>query len=130
LPCVTSDDIHFIVGRLDSLSPHRSRGPGGRPPLGPHGAAGLWVPSIGGDKKRCRVAGARPIIAEGCGRSGDREFARFLSIAAGPASESEYQLLLTKDLTYLVPHIHHELDEQVNGIKRMLNAFIEILKPG
>ena len=69
-------------------------------------------------------------IAEGCGRSGDRELARFLGIAAGSASEAEYQLLLAKDLAYLVPHIHHELDGQVNEIKRMLNAFMKTLVPG
>ena len=33
-------------------------------------------------------------IAEGCGREGERDFARFLSIAGGSASEVEYQLLL------------------------------------
>ena len=69
-------------------------------------------------------------IAEGCGRSGDRELARFLGIAAGSASESEYQLLLAKDLGYLPPHIHRQLDEQVNEVKRMLNAFIKTLSPG
>lgn len=69
-------------------------------------------------------------IAEGCGRSGERELARFLGIAAGSASEAEYQLLLAKDLAYLVPQIHHELDEQVNEIKRILNAFIKTLAAG
>jgi len=29
-----------------------------------------------------------------------------------------------------VTHIHHELDEQVNEIKRMLNALIKTLTPG
>lgn len=69
-------------------------------------------------------------IAEGCGRSGDRELARFLGIAAGSASEAEYQLLLAKDLAYLVPQVHHGLDEQVNEVKRMLNAFIKTLAAG
>ena len=64
-------------------------------------------------------------IAQGRGRSGDRELARFLGIAAGAASEAEYQLRLAKDLAYLVPQIHHQLDDQVNEIKRMLNAFIK-----
>jgi four helix bundle protein len=32
--------------------------------------------------------------AEGCGRNGDAEFARFCSIAMGSASELEYHLLL------------------------------------
>ena len=33
-------------------------------------------------------------LAEGCGRNGDAEFARFCSIAMGSASELEYHLLL------------------------------------
>jgi hypothetical protein len=35
-------------------------------------------------------------IAEGCGRSGDKELARFRSIAAGSTSELDYQLLLAR----------------------------------
>ena len=37
-------------------------------------------------------------IAEGCGRRGDRELARFLRIASGSTCEVETQLLLSKDL--------------------------------
>lgn len=66
-------------------------------------------------------------IAEGCGREGDKDLARFLSIAAGSASETEYQLLLARDLGYLNTESHQELDDQVNEVKRMLNAFIQRL---
>jgi four helix bundle protein len=66
-------------------------------------------------------------IAEGCGREGERELARFLSIAAGSASESEYQLLLARDLGYLQPDVHRQLDDQANEVKRMLNSFIKTL---
>lgn len=64
-------------------------------------------------------------IAEGCGREGEKEFARFLSIAAGSASETEYQLLLAKDLGYMEPDIYNRLNQQVNDVKRMLNSFIQ-----
>ena len=37
-------------------------------------------------------------IAEGCGRRGGNDFARFLQIALGSASELEYHLLLAADL--------------------------------
>lgn len=66
-------------------------------------------------------------IAEGCGREGERELARFLSIAAGSASEAEYQLLLARDLTYLPEAAHAQLDAKVNEVKKMLNSFIQKL---
>jgi four helix bundle protein len=40
-------------------------------------------------------------IAEGCGRSGNLELARFLSIAMGSASELEYLVLVSADLGLL-----------------------------
>jgi four helix bundle protein len=40
-------------------------------------------------------------VAEGCGRSGEAELARFLNIAMGSASALEYQLLLARDLKLL-----------------------------
>jgi four helix bundle protein len=67
-------------------------------------------------------------IAEGCGRDGERDFARFLSIAAGSASEVEYQLLLARDLGYLTDEIHGQLDARINEVKRMLNSFIRTLR--
>lgn len=67
-------------------------------------------------------------IAEGCGRNGERELARFMSIAAGSATEAEYQLLLAQNLNYINQSTYTELNIQVNEIKRMLNSFIQTLK--
>ena len=66
-------------------------------------------------------------IAEGCGRDSEREFGRFMGIAAGSASEVEYQLLLARDLKYLRSETHIEISQQVNEIKKMLNSFIQKL---
>ena len=66
-------------------------------------------------------------IAEGCGRGSDKDFARFLGIAAGSASEVEYQILLTHDLGYLSKEDYRRLDTHVNEVKRMLNSFIQSL---
>jgi four helix bundle protein len=66
-------------------------------------------------------------IAEGCGRSSDRELARFLSIAAGSASEVEYQILLSRDLGYVDEDAYQTLSQQVNEIKRMLSVFLQKL---
>ena len=61
-------------------------------------------------------------IAEGCGRFGEREFARFLSIASGSASETEYHLLLAHHLGYISVDDYQVMNEQVNAIKKMLGA--------
>jgi four helix bundle protein len=67
-------------------------------------------------------------IAEGCGRDGDAELARFLRIAAGSASELEYHLLLSHDLHLLGPEDHVYLANEAEEIKRMLTTFIKRLK--
>jgi four helix bundle protein len=66
-------------------------------------------------------------IAEGCGRSGDRELARFCQIALGSASELEYHLLLAHDLGYLPDATYQTLAEQTQEVKRMLTGFIKRL---
>ena len=40
-------------------------------------------------------------IAEGCGKKSQAEFAHFLNISLGSANESEYFLILSRDLNYL-----------------------------
>src|SRR5947209_9311603 len=67
-------------------------------------------------------------IAEGCGRSGDAELARFMIIAAGSASEVEYHLLLAHDLSYISHAEYEQFNEEVNELKRMLTTFIQKLK--
>ena len=67
-------------------------------------------------------------IAEGCGRSGDAELARFMTISMGSASEVEYQLLLAHDLGYLSQIIYSDLHDKVTEVKRMLAGFIKTLK--
>ncbi len=69
-------------------------------------------------------------IAEGCGRESEKELARFMSIAAGSASEVEYQLLLASDLGYLDKDLYVQLNYDVNELKRMLNAFMQKLREG
>jgi four helix bundle protein len=64
-------------------------------------------------------------IAEGCGQGSDPDFARFLVIAMGSASELEYQLLLSCDLGYLDSMMHQSLEEKVAEIKKMLSSLIQ-----
>jgi len=67
-------------------------------------------------------------IAEGCGRSGDAELARFLQIAMGSASELEYHLLLVRGLGLLDSSGYDHLAGEVTEVKRMLTSFIQRLK--
>jgi four helix bundle protein len=67
-------------------------------------------------------------IAEGCGRSGDAELARFLQIAMGSASELEYHFLLAHDLGLLDSPDYEQLAREVTEVKRMLTAFIHKLQ--
>ncbi len=67
-------------------------------------------------------------IAEGCGRQGDPEFARFLSFAMGSASETEYLLLLANELGLLNDDTYRRLSADIEGIKRMLAALMAKLK--
>jgi four helix bundle protein len=67
-------------------------------------------------------------LAEGCGRNGDAEFARFCSIAMGSASELEYHLLLARDLKLINPKDYAELAQRTIEVKRMLTGLIQKLK--
>lgn len=67
-------------------------------------------------------------IAEGCGRGTDADFARFLQMAMGSASELEYHLLLAYDLGFLETSRHQKLASAVIEIKRMLAALIQKLR--
>ena len=67
-------------------------------------------------------------IAEGCGRNGDVEFARFLHIAMGSASELDYHLLLARDLHFVDIEVYEQLASELAKVKRMLNSFIQKLR--
>jgi four helix bundle protein len=67
-------------------------------------------------------------IAEGCGRSTDADFARFLQIASGSANESEYQLLLARDLNYIDSETHDQLVQDVAEIRKMLAVLMTKLR--
>jgi four helix bundle protein len=66
-------------------------------------------------------------LAEGCGREGDVELARFCSIARGSASELQYHLLLARDLHFIEPSDHNQLSLETTEVKRMLTALIQKL---
>jgi four helix bundle protein len=61
-------------------------------------------------------------LAEGCGRSGDRELRRFVRVALGSASELEYHLLLARDLALLPDAAYKEFAAATVEVTRMLSG--------
>jgi len=77
--------------------------------------------------RRC-AASVPANIAEGCGRGGTGEMARFLSIAQGSASELAYYFILARDLELLDADRVSALSEQAREVGRMLNGYIAKLQ--
>ena len=67
-------------------------------------------------------------IAEGCGRNTDADFARFLQMAMGSASETEYELILARDLEFLSKDKYEKLHNDVEEVKRMLASLLKTLR--
>lgn len=67
-------------------------------------------------------------IAEGCGRNSSADFARFLQIAMGSASEIEYLILLAYDLKYFNPSQYADLTDATIEVKKMLTALLKKLR--
>ncbi len=63
-------------------------------------------------------------IAEGCAKNTKSDFANFLNIALGSANESEYFLILSKDLKYLAVEKFEILSNLITEVKGMLIALI------
>ncbi|HOW08712.1 MAG TPA: four helix bundle protein [Bacteroidales bacterium] len=76
---------------------------------------------------RRAVASIPTNIAEGCGRGSDKDFAKFVQISIGSASESEYLILLSKELGYLNNEDYDDVNEKICEIKRMLASLIKNL---
>lgn len=67
--------------------------------------------------RRCSIS-ISSNIAEGAGRSVNRDFTRFLHIAYGSSYELEIQLIISKNLSFL----------EQPGLDKLINSLIEIQK--
>jgi four helix bundle protein len=61
-------------------------------------------------------------IAEGSKREGRQEYARFFNIAEGSLAETEYLLLVNRDLSYATARDARPLLQEIDEVARMLNA--------
>ena len=67
-------------------------------------------------------------IADGCGREGAPEFVRFLQIAMGSASETEYLVILAHDLKYIDDDQYDTVVDTIVNVKKMLAALIRTVR--
>lgn len=67
-------------------------------------------------------------IAEGCGRGSDADFRRFIQISFGSASEVEYLIFLSFELSYIKEEDYQKLNTKLVEIKKMLASLINKLK--
>ncbi len=77
---------------------------------------------------RRAAASVESNIAEGCGRDGKPELARFLRMALGSANELECQTEIARDLGYVSHQEAAEWLAAVVEIKRMLSGLIKRLR--
>jgi four helix bundle protein len=61
-------------------------------------------------------------IAEGSAKRSDREFARFVRIALGSATESENHLIIANDLQLIENGIFDNLTAQIENVRKMLTG--------
>lgn len=67
-------------------------------------------------------------IAEGSGRSSDKEFSKFINYSIGSSYELETQLLIAFDLEFMTESDLNLLLEELIKIQKMLNKFNDYLK--
>ena len=76
-----------------------------------------------------RAAFSIPInIAEGCGRHTSKDFAHFLDMAMGSASEVEEELLILRDIEFLDKKTHTIQEENIKKIKKMIAKLIDAVR--
>ncbi len=66
-------------------------------------------------------------IAEGAARKGKNEFKQFLYIALGSLSELETQLIISREIDYLVEKQFEILNSELITIRKMLLGLIKYL---
>ena len=59
-------------------------------------------------------------VAEGSAKRSDREFARFVRIALGSATEAENHMILAYELGLIQQKKYEEIDKQMQDVQKML----------
>ena len=64
-------------------------------------------------------------LAEGCGKNSTLDIANYFQISLGSLHETEYYLLLSKDLHYISIEIFEKRNSEIREIKAMLISLIK-----
>ena len=64
-------------------------------------------------------------LAEGCGKNSTLDIANYSQISLGSLHETEYYLLLSKDLHYISIEIFEKRNSEIREIKAMLISLIK-----
>jgi four helix bundle protein len=67
-------------------------------------------------------------LAEGCGRQSNPEFARFVRISMGSASELDYHLLLASDLGFIERYAYGHLSRSLTEVRKMLASLLSTVE--
>jgi four helix bundle protein len=77
-------------------------------------------------RRACGSIGAN--LAEGCGRWGEAELARYVQIAMGSASELHNHLRLAKDLGYVTESDYQITLSALTSVRKMLTSLLQTLR--
>ena len=77
--------------------------------------------------RRCAVS-TPSNIAEGTGRTSDKEFQRFLDFAIGSLFEIETQIILANDLNFITAEDFETIHQDIKSLIRMIVKFKGVLK--
>ena len=67
-------------------------------------------------------------LAEGCGRQSNPEFARFVRISMGSASELDYHLLLSRDLGFIENTAYGRVSKGLTEVRKMLASLLSTVE--
>ena len=67
-------------------------------------------------------------LAEGCGKNSMLDIANFFQISLGSLHETEYYLLLSKDLNYISIEMFDKRNSEIREIKGMLISLIKKIR--
>ncbi|GHB77870.1 four helix bundle protein [Persicitalea jodogahamensis] len=67
-------------------------------------------------------------LAEGCGKSTSKDIANFFQVSLGSLHETEYYILLAKDLAYISIQDFQKSDDKTREVKAMLVSLIKTVR--